>query len=261
MPTVAKPRIAPNSSGARNAPFINLEDAIQKTRILYQKANRNAIHLSVAAGYLGYSPKASSFTLIISALKKYGLALDEGSSEGRRVKVSDLGLQIVADSRDVSPHREERIKHAALLPKAHRELWEEFGSGPPDTKALEVYLTLEKAYTQEAARSVVKVYLATILYAGLNEGGILGDVAADDAGTDSAVPQRIADARTTMDSRNSAPEWIAPAGNSPVRTLSIPLKGSRTFDLRFPTDLSKDDFDFIVQNMKLWERQIVATGE
>ena len=205
MPTLAKPRIA--SSGARNAPFLNLEDAIEKTRILYQKAKRNAIHLSAAATYFGYSPKASSFTLIIAALKKYGLVLDEGNSEGRRVRLSDLGHQIVADSREVSPERESKIRHAALLPKAHRELWEEFGPDVPDDNTLEVYLKLEKSYTPDAARSVVRVYRATLLFAGLDQRGILGDVSADDADMDPAVPERLSDARTLMDRQNPAPDW------------------------------------------------------
>lgn len=64
-----------------------------------------------------------------------------------------------------------------------------------------------------------------------------------------------------MDRQNPAPGWGATASDSPVRTLSIPLKGSRTFDLRFPTNLSKEDFAFIVANLKLWEGQIVAPEE
>ena len=261
MPTVAKPRIVSNSSGARNAPYLDLEDAIEKTRILYQKAKRSAIHLGVVATYFGYSPKASSFTLIIAALKKYGLVLDEGNSEGRRVRVSDLGYQIVVDTREAAPERQKKVQHAALLPKAHRELWEQFGPEPPDDEALEAHLKLERGYTPDAARSVVKVYRATILFAGLDQRGILGDVSADDADMDPAVPERPSDARTLMDRQNHAPNWGAPTGDSPVRTLSIPLKGSRTFDLRFPTNLSKEDFAFIVANMKLWEGQIVASEE
>lgn len=261
MTVVQKQRIATNSSGARNAPSIDLKDAIGKTRLLYQKAKLGAIHLSTAASYLGYSAKASSFTLIISALKKYGLAVDEGSAGGRRVRVSEFGHQIVADDRGSSPDRDEKIRRSALLPKAHRDLWEQFGPDVLDDVTLQVYLKLEKGYSEDAARNVVKVYRATILFARLDEQGILGDVSADDADMDAATPERPSDARPPMDQQNPPPGWNAPAGDTPVRTLSIPLRGTRTFDLRFPTNLSKEDFDFIVENMKLWERQIVASEE
>ena len=171
MPTMEKPQIAPNSSGARNAPFLNLEDAIDRARTLYQKAKRRAVNVSTAASYLGYSPKASSFTLIIAALKKYGLILDEGSSEDRRVRLSSLALQILADTREVSADRDAKIRHAALLPKAHRELWERFGHDFPDDETLSVYLKLEKGYSEDAARNAVRVYRLTILYAGPAERG------------------------------------------------------------------------------------------
>ncbi|SIO60204.1 hypothetical protein SAMN05444166_6306 [Singulisphaera sp. GP187] len=263
MRTLERPPIAPNSSGARNVPYLNLEDAIEKARILFQKAKRSAIHLSTAANYLGYSPKASSVSLVVSALKKYGLAVDEGSAEGRRVKLTELGFQIVADSREHSPDRDEKIRHAALLPKAHRELWEHYGPHFPDDNTIEVYLKLERSYTADAARHAVRVYRATILYAGLNEAGILGDVAADEADTDSAVPERPTDARSPMDRQmdrqNPSTEWTAPTNASPVRTLSFPLKGSRSFDLRFPANLTKEDFEIIGDFLKVWERQFVAT--
>lgn len=261
MPVVEKPRMPVNTSGARNAPFIDLEDAIGKARILYQKARRSPVHLSVFANYLNYSPKASSLTLIVSALKKYGLAVDEGSAEGRRLKLSDLGYDIIADTLPASPGREAKIREAALLPKAHRDLWEQFGAPVPDDNTLEVFLKLSRGYTEEAARNAVRVYRATIIFAHLDQEGILGDVSADEADRDAAVPGGPAGTRAAMDRTNSAPEWAAPAGSPPARTLSIPLKGSRTFDIRFPSDLSKDDFDFIVANIRLWERQIIAPAE
>ena len=64
------------------SPFIDLEDALGRARVLYDKAKRSSVHVSVVAEYWGYSPKASNLTLVISALKKYGLAVDEGSSSG-----------------------------------------------------------------------------------------------------------------------------------------------------------------------------------
>ena len=71
---------------------------------------RGAVHVKTAAQYLGYSPNASTAQLILAALKKYGLLTDEGNAEGRRVKVSNLGIRIVMDMRDQSRDRDDLVR-------------------------------------------------------------------------------------------------------------------------------------------------------
>ena len=262
MKVKAAPGVSSNSTGARNAPFIDLEDALGRARVLYDKAKRSSVHVSVVAEYWGYSPKASNLTLVISALKKYGLAVDEGSSSGRRIKLSDLGHQILADSREKSLDRDARVRQAALLPKAHRELWEEFGPRFPDGGALEVFLKLERGYSEDAARNAVKVYRATILFAGLNEGGILGDIAADNAEADSsAVPEQPEGARPSLDQRNPDSEWKRDEVKPSTRTYSIPLKRDRKFDMRYPADLTEDDFDTIIKIMSSFKPLIAVVDQ
>jgi hypothetical protein len=253
--------VSSRSSGARNAPFIDLQDALGRARILYEKAKRSTVHLSVVAGYWGYSPKASNFTLVVSALKKYGLAVDEGSSSGRRIRLSELGHQILADSRENSPDREARVRQAALLPKAHRELWEEFGPNFPDGGALEVFLKLERGYSEDAARNAVKVYRATILFAALSEADTLGDVAADSTETDSSVPEQPDGARPATEHQNVDSGWRRHEVNSSTRTYSIPLKRDRKFDMRFPADLTEDDFETIVRIMTSFKPLIAVPDE
>lgn len=261
MKAKAAPSVPSNSTGARNAPFIDLEDALRRARVLYDKAKRSSVHVSVVAEYWGYSPKASNLTLVISALKKYGLAVDEGTSSGRRIKLSDLGHQILADSREKSLDRDARVRQAALLPKAHRELWEEFGPRFPDGGALEVFLKLERGYSEDAARNTVKVYRATILFAGLNEGDILGDIAADDAETDSAVPEQPEGARSPQDQRSPDSEWKRDEVEPSTRTCSIPLTRDRKFDMRYPADLTENDFDTVITIMSSFKPLIAVVDQ
>ena len=102
------------------------------------------------------------------------------------------------------------------------------------------------------------MYRSTILFAHLDQQGILGDVSADEADTDAAAAERASDARAPMNGQNPSPGRNAPHGDSSVQMLSVPLGASRTCDLRIPTNLSKEDFDFFLETLKLWERRIVA---
>ena len=121
------------------------------------------------------------------------------------------------------------------------------------------FLMLEKNYSEDAARNLAKVYRATFDYTGLNQAGILGDITADETDSGSGIPARAHAPRGTIEGNVISSETTAPASGTSTRHLSIPLRGSRTFDIQFPRDLTKEDFKFIVNNMKLWERQIVAS--
>jgi hypothetical protein len=256
--TLAKPKRAVHSSGARNAPHIDLETAINKIQELHHKAKRSAIHAKTAAQYLGYSPNASSAQLVLAALKKYGLLTDEGSNENRRVKVSDLAIRIIMDLRDPSPDREALIRKAAVLPKAHQELWQEYGCDLPDDKSLETFFMLEKSYARDAAVNAVRVYRATFTFAGLDQAGILGDVIADDSDGESGVADQAQAPSATMVGVTPKSDWKEQDAAGSTRTFSIPL-GPQTFDIRVPRDLTKDDFRSIVETLNLWERQLVTS--
>ncbi|WP_165072146.1 hypothetical protein [Paludisphaera rhizosphaerae] len=260
MAVLEKLRVAPNSSGARNAPFIDLESAISKTRILYEKARRSPIHMPTAASFLGYSEKGSSFTQTVAALKKYGLINDEGGGDGRRIRISDDGHKIVADTLERSPERDKKIRHAALLPKSHAMLWGEFGAEVLDQTILQNHLRLNEDYTDEAARNAVRVYLSTILFARLDQQGILGDVSADEADRDAAAADATSAARTPMNGQYISPGTTAPiAGDSRPLTLNVPLSSlAEIVAIQLPRKkITKADYDILMQTLKLWETSIV----
>jgi hypothetical protein len=244
---------------ARTVPHIGLEDAIDKARVLWKKAKRSPILVATAATHLGCKPTSSTPTLFLAALKKFGLIQDEGTHAGRQIKLSELGYQIVADVRDSSPDRDKLIQQAALLPKPFRKLWEQHGHDLPDDKTLLTHLMLEERYSQDAARLLIRVYRSTISYAGLGAGVILPDVVADEAEQETAATSRNAVGESIMDKPDSFhTSSPSPPGSSQVRTLYIPLEGSKTFQIQFPVDLTKEDFDFVLANIKLWEPKIVA---
>jgi len=259
MARVSTSAACPTPSSARNIPHIGLKDAIEKARILKQKANRSSIRFDTAATYLGYSPTSSTASLVLAAMKKFGLIQFERTSEGRSVSLSELGYAIVADSRGSSPDRDKRIREAALLPKAHLELWKEFGAELPDEETLRTYLVMQRCYPDKAANLLIRVYRETITYSGHVARGTLADGADDEAHGELVASDRDSAGESVMEHVQPTPvEFHSPVVAAPVRTLRIPLVSTKTFELTFPTDLSKDDFNFVIENMKLWEPLIVA---
>jgi hypothetical protein len=267
MATATSTAPAPKSVNARNVPYIPLDDAVEKAKILYQKARTTPIKCHTAATYLGFSPKSSSGNLVLAALKKYGLLQFEGNSEGRQVRLSELGCQIVRDQRDSSPDRDARIRQAALTPKVHRELWDQWRDSLPDDKTLLTYLTMDKEYSEEAANLLVRVYRRTYAFARLAEQGTMEDDADDvDGGGSSAAELDGSHGRRAGDhpmetQRVTRPEQTTSPANGdagPVRQMSFPLVGVRSFDVRFPVDLTKEEFDIALQAMKVFERTMVA---
>ena len=257
MSDKSKTHRAPNSSGARGVPYIGHEEAMSKSRTLFQKAKRNPIRVPTAATYLGYSPKASSATMVLAALKKFGLLEDEGARDARQVRLTQLAVQILADVRETSPDRSARIKEAALLPKPLRELWDHYGSDLPDDRTVRTFLMLDKGYDQETAKLLVRVYRGTMTYAGLDRENTISDSPSNDAGEVEAVVQGNPVNGSTNERPHTVAAQFAPPGNSAsVRSLSIPLERDRTFDLGFPLDLNIDEFNFVLENLRFWGPKI-----
>jgi hypothetical protein len=57
------------------------------------------------------------------------------------------------------------------------------------------------------------------------------------------------------------PDWKQDEVKSSTRPFSIPLKRDRKFDMRYPANLTKHDFDTIVKIMGNFKPLIVAVDE
>lgn len=129
-------------------PSIPLSKAIERVGTFYSKALHHAVPVTVAANAWEYAPKSSGLFATLAALKQFGLMTDEGSGDKRRFKLTDSAIRIVRDPDPQSEKRKAAIRAAALAPKIHSELWEQYGaagaSGAMDV-AIKSYLTLDRA--------------------------------------------------------------------------------------------------------------------
>lgn len=148
-------------------PAISLEKAIQRVRQLYAREKQFDIRVYLLPEIWGYTSLNGPAGLTISALKKFGLVVDEGAKDERRITVTDSAVRIL--NHPSSDARAEAIKDAALLPPVHRELWDTYGASLPSDANLEWRLTRERGFTETGAKEFIREWRETMEFAGLNE--------------------------------------------------------------------------------------------
>ena len=122
-----------------------------------------AVPVAVAASHWGYAAKSSGVFQTISALKQYGLTIDDGSGAKRGIRLSDSALATLREE----PNSEgwlARIQTAALTPPIHRELWSRFRAEASD-KNIKTYLIFDRKFAEIGAIALVKEYRDTINFA------------------------------------------------------------------------------------------------
>ncbi len=146
-------------------PFISLAKAVERAEQLEAAYKRSAGRVANVLGVWNYTAKSSGGAQTVGALKGFGLLEDEGAGSDRKVKLSDLAIQILKDSRPGK--REEALKKAALNSKAIAKLWEKWGADrPPDAECISE-LHIDGHYTEDAAKRLLRVYDDTLAYAKL----------------------------------------------------------------------------------------------
>jgi len=162
---------APQSSAKRpqgrspSYPALTLQKAIERVGQLYEREKQYPTPVEAVVKHWNYSGVTGPAGLTVAALKKFGLLTDEGSKTDRRVRVTDLAVQIL--SHPNPEKRQEGIRVAALAPTAHSELWSEYGADLPSDEHLTWTLTRDRGYTDPGAHDFIKEYKSTIDFAGL----------------------------------------------------------------------------------------------
>lgn len=146
-------------------PALTLQKAIERVGQLYDKEKQYPTPVETVVKHWNYSGVTGPAGLTVAALKKFGLLTDEGSKTDRRVRVTDLAVQIL--NHPNAEKRQEGIRAAALAPTAHSELWAEYGANLPSDQHLTWTLTRDRGYTESGARDFIKEYKSTIDFAGL----------------------------------------------------------------------------------------------
>lgn len=189
-------------------PYITLDMAIERVRLIYQKIRdfpQNREQMSKAYG----KPATSSATIqTLATLQQYGLVETVIVNSERRLKVSDLAKVILNPNAPKTKY-EDAIAKAALLPPVFRELWDSYGDLSDISDSVPLYhLTHDRRtshgtiFTENAAKDVLRVYRATLAFAGVRGSGSTNeaDEAVDDweaAAPSGPQPQIVQEAAVT----------------------------------------------------------------
>ena len=147
-------------------PSIDLETAVQRLEVVYEKESRQPVPTSVIMEHWNYTPKSSYGLLAIAALLKYGLLEDQGSGADRLARITELGLSILMPE---SPEeRFQAIQKAALNPAIISDIWTEYGGDLPSDASLKVFLIRQRSFNPRAVDDVIGVLRRTIEYANLS---------------------------------------------------------------------------------------------
>jgi hypothetical protein len=162
--------VLPVKGGGRSVsyPFITLEQAVQRAKVLWDNEGKNLGFVSAAVKHWSYAEKSSGGKQTIAALKAFGLIEDEGSAEGRQIRLTERALDILLDP-DVDK-KKRALKAAAVSPKIYAELLQRWPANAlPSDLTMEAYLLRDRDFNRNTVKDFIKDFRANIAYAGLNE--------------------------------------------------------------------------------------------
>ncbi len=248
-------------------PSISLEKAIGFMRKMWEHEKRNAAPIPSVLSHWNYKPKSSGGFLAVAAMKRFGLVDEQGSNEKRTLKLSPLALELLKlDSTDPSEFRR-LLKKAALAPAFHKEMWSKYGEELPSEATFKSFLVFDKHFSDEAAQQFIRQYKDTITFAKLGSSDMVEETA--DAENEAKIEPEQNGEQALANSENPSPvvrpiepprtpakhENALPPMTANLRYLPIPLDIG---DAPIPVGMSEDDFDLLLDTLKLWKKKIVV---
>jgi hypothetical protein len=212
-------------------PFIDLETALQRARVLYDRERHNAVPSDVAVGHWDYRPSSSDAGRTLAALRAFGLL--QGDQE---VRLTDRALRILRDDRETSPERDELLRQSALLPALHGKLWGRYRESLPSDQTLRLVLLNDWGFNENSVDEFIAQLRRTLEYAGVRRG-------------------------TVREERESAPEpapseapFLEPDGE--VDPVHFPLLDGNAVQFRVRRKISAGEAGDLRQLFEIWLKKI-----
>jgi hypothetical protein len=248
-------------------PFINLEVAISRAKQFYEKEARNAANVNIAAKHWGFVEGSSNGAQTAAALISFGLLQDEGTSEKRKIRLTQNALRILLDTRPESKERAELIKQAALAPKIHQQLWAKWHTDLPSDDQVKHTLLFdwETPFNERAIEPFIKEYRDTITFSGLvasdtvnleeidSDDGAESEYASDPKGHVQPVTRRpITRTPILTPEHQTSPLSV----KKHMQEFVVPLSEGGRAVFQWPSSLSQEDVDDLKDSLKILERKI-----
>lgn len=235
-------------------PAIGLREAMVRLRRYYAEQKRSLVHLNPAYESLGYKEGSSSGARVVAALISYGLMVDEGTGDTRKVKISDLGYRLSIIDED-DPSWRDWVRESAIKPKLYADLLARWPEALPNDSAIRNYLLLELNFNDEVVMGLIKDFRDTYEYAGLG-------TSQRESG-ETVSPQDLPDGSQEIEKNDEVEKTNAEESKTlqreGMRMHTIPLSTSSEALLYLPTGITRAQFQFLKKYLELMEQAI--TGE
>lgn len=218
-------------------PYIDLEEAFSKAKVLYEAEKKNPIPMSSVAKHWNYSEKSSGLKLTVATLKKFGFLTETGTGY---VRVSDTAFKIIVDERPDSTERLQLLQDAALSPELYQHLWNKYGADLPSDASLKHHFLVELGFNDRVIDSVINQYKNTISFANLKNTSITPSM--------SISSPSVQGTSSTMGAGLSA--------NS-----EIPIFLDNNKFVKIPYPLSEDDYDLMMEQLKVLKKRLVKSDK
>lgn len=222
-------------------PAFDLETTLTRAKELFEVAGRHGTPFSAALTAWGFSPKSSNGSTTLAALKRFGLATDEGKGQRRMITLTPLGHELVFYSSE--PESNEwisRAQQAALKPQIHADLWSKYKGDLPQDSVISPYLVFDLGFGEVAAKELLREFRKTIEFANLTPAVSVDSLSANEdenAADAKSEPKMSAPATIASDKPAATPgsggqgsSAVAPSpkasGTRPQRTIQIPYSPS-----------------------------------
>lgn len=148
-------------------PFIPLKVAVDRLVVFEDHYKRGPALAEAVGSVWGMKVGSGNVAQTLSALKAFGLLETRRTASGTEVVISEDGRTYLrAQQENV---RQDILQRIALRPKQIQSHWERWGTGRPKDAACLDELVLKEGFTPDGAAIFLRVYDATIAYAGLAE--------------------------------------------------------------------------------------------
>ncbi len=268
---------APNETQATNAsskpkklrspsyPGLNLQDSIEKARVIHAQGRQDNLPIEVVAKLWGFKNATNgAFNITLAALKKFGL-LEEVGGRGmakRQLKVTDGAVEILYGP--ASPKYAECLRAAAMRPAIHREIWDKWKMQLPGNDVMQYYFVRERKFGEDAYRWVVREYQESMRFAGFTNAtdytpsGTVKE-GENEGENDGEELKDLPEIEENASEKNfmqppAQPATPPPPKVSGLKHLAVTLDNGSVIPIQYP--MSGSDYKLLLGTLDLWKERL-----
>lgn len=245
-------------------PSLNLKNALEKAKIVWEHEKRNPSPIEALAADWGLNVKSSATLLAVSSLKKFGLLEELDGTKDRLLKLSTVALNIILNEQEDSVERTSLLKQCALTPKIHADLWSQYGGELPSDASLKRHLIVDRAFNPAAVDGLIRQFKETIAFAKLvpSDKITIPNVESDEPEEGQQVTE--VQRKTGQVFNQLAAKLFAQANVSAsmsvVREFNFPLP-SGVATLKVPHPLTEEDFQALLRTLGIFKEGLVKKAD